>query len=345
MGGRRCRNRSRGRFPAARMAPMAPTTGVSSGAGDAGRAAVSPRVSVVVPLYRSQETLESCLAGLLAQDYPDFEVIAVDSSPDEACAAVLARHPEVRSIRSRERLLPHAARNLGVERSTGELLLFTDPDIYAPPDWLRRLVAALGSGSGAVASSLACHGGSWLDRGIHWTKFSKWAPGGAPRPVDVAPTAGLLCRRSTFEAVGGLPAGHMLGDALFSWRLRERGATVVLVPEATAEHHHVQGLGSFVRERFVRGIELAELRLGWEGAGAARRLGLAAASLLPLRLASNLLHVGRHAARAGRLGEAVAVSPLVALGFVASLGGEALGALRSLRRLNRSAASDAARRR
>ncbi|HVS63108.1 MAG TPA: glycosyltransferase [Thermoanaerobaculia bacterium] len=45
-----------------------------------------PRVSVVIPAYRSHATIAGCLAALRQQEYRSFEVVVVDSSPDERTA-------------------------------------------------------------------------------------------------------------------------------------------------------------------------------------------------------------------------------------------------------------------
>ena len=103
----------------------------------------SPDVSVVVAVYLSETTLDGFLDALARQTFRDFETILVDSGPTEACARIVAHRDEpLVYVRSAGRLFPQAARNVGAERSRGRLLVFTDPDVYAAPDWLERLVAA-----------------------------------------------------------------------------------------------------------------------------------------------------------------------------------------------------------
>ena len=295
------------------------------------RAPGRPRVSVVVPVFESQATLELSLRCLLAQEHDSYEVIAVDSSPSGSCTEILAGFPKVIAVRSRERRLPHAARNLGVRHAAGELLVFTDPDIYAPPDWLAALEAAYRRTGEVVVGALACHGDRWLARGIHWLKFSKWIAGGRPREVDVSPTANMLCSREQYEAVGGFHDDQFLGDTTFSWELRRRGTRLLFRPEAVAEHDHTDGLGDFLRERYTRGRLYAVLRCRWNRASRRRVALLLATTVLPVRFASNLLHISRQAHAAGRSAEMLAVLPVIAIGLTASLAGEARGYLDELR--------------
>lgn len=295
-----------------------------------------PAVSVVIPAYGSHRTLAGCLAALSRQTFRDFETIVVDSSPGELSAlaerTVRESFPAAGFERSAGRLLPHDARNRGVELSCGELLVFTDPDVYARPDWLERLLAAHRSTGEPVVGALACHGSRWLDQGIHLCKFSKWLPGGRPRPVDMSPTANMLISRLQFEEAGGFPGGEFLGDVTLSRSLRRRGRRLWFEPRAVVEHHHLQDLGRFFQERFTRGRMYGELRLGWSaegGRGAA--LAWLAATVLPLRFARILGLVALHSARADQAGRYLAALPLVAAGHAASLAGEAAAYTRRLR--------------
>jgi GT2 family glycosyltransferase len=286
----------------------------------------SVAVSIVVPVYQSQRTLARCLEALSRQTRRDFEIILVDSSPGGECesvAAAAAAVPGLRYTHSPRRLLPQAAREVGVEMARAPLLLFTDPDCYAAPDWLEELLAAHDAAGGPVAGALACHGRRWLDSGIHLCKFSKWLPAGERRAVDMGPTAALLIPRRLFERAGGFGGHGLLGDIVLSWTLRRDGETIWFAPRAVASHHHLDTWRSFVAERYRRGKIFARLRLDWLRAGRPTALGYLLASALPLRLATNLAHAARHAARAHSLGSFALQLPVVAAGHGASLAGEA----------------------
>ncbi len=89
--------------------------------------------------------LDACLLSLLAQvDAPAFEVLVADNGRFDAAAVVTRRFPGAQVLAT-GRVLPGAARNPLVRVARGELLLFLDDDVTAPPDLLRTLgaVAAL----------------------------------------------------------------------------------------------------------------------------------------------------------------------------------------------------------
>ena len=108
-----------------------------------------PRVSVVFAARNEGHTVDAAVTTMLALDYPDWELIAVnDRSEDDTGAALdahAAREPCLRVIHVGS--LPPGwlgkthALHLGAAGATGEFILFTDADIHFRPDVLRRAVA------------------------------------------------------------------------------------------------------------------------------------------------------------------------------------------------------------
>ncbi len=290
-----------------------------------------PLVSLIIPAYRSQETIVGCLEALRGQTFSSFETLVVDSSPDDATGRIVTTgFAEVRYDRAAGRLLPHAARNRGAAAARADLLVFTDPDVYASPDWLERLLSAHRRAGPIVVGAVACHGRRWRDVGIHLCKFAAWLPGGPPREVDNAPTVNLLCTRAVFAEVGPFPGTVMAGDTVWSWRARARGFAVSFAPDAVVRHHHLESVGAFLHERYRRGLWFAATR------GVERRhrrwhdLAFFLASVLPVRLARVLVLTARHAARSGMLADLAWTLPLVLAGHAAGLLGEAQAYARRL---------------
>lgn len=280
-------------------------------------------VAVVIPAYFSERTLGASLRAFLAQGV-DVEVVVVDSAPDGASADVAEDLPGVRAIRSPTRLLPHAARNVGAHATSAPLLLFTDPDVYPAPRAVRALIECRRALGGAVVAAFAAHEGTYLDAAAHVAKFDLWLPAGGRRPVEIAPTAGLLCAREDWERTGGIPDRGMLGDTRFSWALRDAGIPLHLEPAAVFHHDHGARWTGLLRERFVRGREFAVLRRErWPGAAARAQDVVATATLVrPLR---TTWRSASNAWTAGRRREAVTTLPVVASAQVAWFAGELVG--------------------
>lgn len=292
-----------------------------------------PRVSIILPIYRSQATLAACLAALNRQTYRDFEIVAVDSSPDEACAAIVQLSPNITYLRSRERLLPHAAANRALLVAGGELLAFTDPDSYAHADWLEQLVRGHREGERVCVGAVDCVGRRWLDLGAHLCKFDKWLPTGRPRRLQEGPTVNLLVSRKLLDRAGGRFHSDLHGDTDLCWRLAGMGVKIWSVPGAVVEHQHLHTWRSLLAERWARGAGVADLRLSWKPIGPAALCLRLMVTILPLRLASQLWRVGRNAGRAGKWWIYLRTLPVVCSGLYSGLLGEAQTMLGHLLRL------------
>ncbi|MCW1094378.1 bifunctional glycosyltransferase family 2 protein/CDP-glycerol:glycerophosphate glycerophosphotransferase [Streptomyces sp. RS2] len=102
-----------------------------------------PRFSVIVPAYQVQAYLHACLESVLAQSYPDFELIVVDDCSPDACGAIAdefaALDPRVRVVRLARNEGLGPARNVGMERAGGDYLVFLDGDDTLVPHALRGI--------------------------------------------------------------------------------------------------------------------------------------------------------------------------------------------------------------
>lgn len=282
-----------------------------------------PSVTVVIPAYHSEQTIARCLESVLADDAVT-DVVVVDSAPGARSAAVAAHASGARTIASGERLLPHAARNAGVRATEGELLLFTDPDVYAEAGAIGRLLATHERLGGATAAALVCHGRGWVERGLHLAKFDLWLPAGEPRRIEIAPTCGLLCTRAAWEAAGGFRDDLMLGDTVFSWDLAASGTPIHFEPAAVLRHDHTGSWGGLLAERFARGRELGELRRDGSPVRRARDVLVTITLVRPARVTWRTLS---NAWRAGLRRDAVLTFPVVVTGHLAWFAGELAGLL------------------
>jgi GT2 family glycosyltransferase len=233
-------------------------------------------------------------------------------------------------------MYPHEARNFGARHTTADLLVFTDPDIVAQPDWLQRLERAHAATGHVIIGAVDCKGRRWTDVGVHLCKFDGWLPGGPPRAIDIGPSINFCVARAVFDAVGGFPNDPMLGDTTLSWAITERGHTLWFAPDAVVAHHHAQSIAALYRERFRRGREFGAVRIAHEGWGRARIALWLAISILPLRLARLMLRRVRYGAAAGWLGWLALTWPVGLVGEAGWVWGESAAYAAELRRPSRT---------
>lgn len=104
---------------------------------------MSPKVSIIVPIYNAQKTLHRCVDSILSQDYTDFELLLIDDgSKDESgiiCDEYAAKDERVRVIHKINSGVSDS-RNLALDEAKGKYLQFLDSDDWITPNATRLLV-------------------------------------------------------------------------------------------------------------------------------------------------------------------------------------------------------------
>lgn len=103
-------------------------------------------LSVVVPTYRRLEDLDSCLKSIFDQSCMPQEILVVDNDPEGSAesvvrsrvAAASLRGIALRCLRGRVNSLP-AARNMGIEETRGDILVFIDDDVVLDRSYLDEI--------------------------------------------------------------------------------------------------------------------------------------------------------------------------------------------------------------
>lgn len=197
-----------------------------------------PSVSVIISELNSERTLSPCLESVLGQDYPcdKFEVIVVDGGSSDGSLQILERfkHPNLRVA-----VVPRCSETGGqifaLGLSTGEIIMFTNSDVYVPSDWIRRHVAWQGMSYDLVGGSVVWGG----------DKFAlAWNPSPSLNPTHLlVPGQGLgfnncSVSRSMLERSGGLREMISQQDVEFAFRVLGVGGRLILDPTISVYHDH-----------------------------------------------------------------------------------------------------------
>ena len=107
---------------------------------------VPMKLSIIIPVYRVEDTLNRCVESVLNQNLADFEVILVDDgSPDKCpqmCDDWAEKNANIRVVHKPNGGLSDA-RNAGVEKAQGDYITFVDSDDYIATDTYQPLLATL----------------------------------------------------------------------------------------------------------------------------------------------------------------------------------------------------------
>ena len=102
-----------------------------------------PEVSVIIPVYNTEQFLADCLNSVLAQTFADFEIIIVDDGSTDNSAAIIEEFAQKDSrivkVRQENKGLSEA-RNAGIAIAKGNWLTFVDSDDAVVPIFLERLI-------------------------------------------------------------------------------------------------------------------------------------------------------------------------------------------------------------
>ena len=222
------------------------------------RGDASASISVVMPVYNGAAVLPQSLAPLLAMRRGGeiAEIIVVDDGSTDGTAA-LATSLGVASMRSGGRLGPGGARNAAAPVAIGQILWFVDADVVVHDDAARRLAHAFRASDAAAV--FGCYddrpaGTNFLSqyKNLVHHHYHRREPGDAE-------TFWAGCgavRKDIFVACGGFDADAYphpsIEDIELGYRLRERGARIVLAPEVQGTHLKVWHLANLLHTDIIR---------------------------------------------------------------------------------------------
>lgn len=138
-----------------------------------------PFLSVIVPAYNSQHSIEECLQSLINQNYPKdrYEIIVVNDGSTDRTADILQKYNRSKLIRvihhDKNRGLA-AARNTGIKNSNGDILVFIDSDMIADKNFLLYSESSLSrAGTYGVVGKRLPHPSLPMDKYQKYRYFSK----------------------------------------------------------------------------------------------------------------------------------------------------------------------------
>jgi glycosyltransferase involved in cell wall biosynthesis len=188
----------------------------------------NPRVSIIVPARNEEQDIEASLRTLLALDYDNYEVIAVNDRSTDRTGEIMERVAQQELGVSRLRVIHHRELPSGwlgkthamwtaANAATGDWLLFTDADVLFKPDSLRRALAyAEAERADHVVlfpQMIMKRPGEFMMIAFFQTMFvfghRPWKVADPKTKDHMGVGAFNLLRRSTYEAVGTYQALRM----------------------------------------------------------------------------------------------------------------------------------------
>lgn len=105
---------------------------------------MTPALSVIIPVYNTNQYLSRCMESILGQSYQDFELLLIDDGSTDGCSEICDAYAERDSrirVIHKENGGVSSARNVGIQVATGEWVLFVDSDDLLPSCALEVLLS------------------------------------------------------------------------------------------------------------------------------------------------------------------------------------------------------------
>ncbi len=215
-----------------------------------------PFVSVVVCSHNRAGELKNCLESLANLDYPDKEIIVIDSAPvNNETYDLLTDYPQFIYYKE-ERIGLDIARNTGLRISKGEFVAFTDDDARVDPSWLKNLAENFSNPATAIVTGITMpyeleteaqvyfeltngFNRGFLRREFDSSNLSPVAAGNVGAGVNMAIRKSVLSEVGLFDEAldGGMPTCSG-GDQEFFYRVLLNGYRIVYEPKALVWHRH-----------------------------------------------------------------------------------------------------------
>ncbi len=187
-------------------------------------------VSVVVAACNAEACIAACIESLLALDYPLVEIVVVDDGSVDGTWVEIERFSDIKAIQLQENRGLSAARNAGIDASSGEIIAFTDADCRVDREWITHLVETFEAHPfvGVGGHNLIPEGGG------ETTAAVGVAPGGpihvmlTDRVAEHIPGCNMAFYRSVLDEVKGFdPVFRAAGDDVdLCWRIQQRGHVI-----------------------------------------------------------------------------------------------------------------------
>ncbi len=212
-------------------------------------------VSVIIPAYNSQKTIKGLLDSLFQQDFSDvYEIIVVDDGSTDSTAAIVSGYDNVKLIKQNN-AGPAAARNKGAAEAKGDIILFTDSDCEAAPNWIDEMVKPF-KGQPEIKGAKGIYKTkqkNLVARFVQLEYEDKYDLMKREKYIDFIDTYSAGFRRDIFLDAGGYDISFPVAcaeDVEFSYRLDSKGYKMVFNPKAIVFHRHPAKLKDYLAKKF-----------------------------------------------------------------------------------------------
>ncbi|MCI5606734.1 MAG: glycosyltransferase [Treponema sp.] len=118
---------------------------------------MTPKISIIVPVYNVEKYLKRCIDSILAQTFTDFECILIDDGSPDNCPAICDEYAKADKrikVIHQENKGVSAARNAGLDTAKGEWIGFVDSDDWIEPNMYEQMLGSVNKNVDVIICSV-----------------------------------------------------------------------------------------------------------------------------------------------------------------------------------------------
>jgi len=223
---------------------------------------------VIIPMFNSERTIINSLDALNRQTYNNFKIVVIDDGSTDSSIELVesfkitGKFP-IKLIRQ-EHAGPAKARNLGVEHSEGDIIIFLDSDCIPPANWLEEMIIPLkGKIVGCNCGYRVMNKEYIIARYIDY-EIAKRHSQLVGKSIDTVGTYSASFIKDIFKKAGGFDTNYVIAsgeDFDFTFNLKKMGYDLTFTDKTFVYHYHPNSLRKYLKQQFWRGYWRVRLYL------------------------------------------------------------------------------------
>lgn len=211
-------------------------------------------VSIIIPTFNGASRISNCLDALLKQTAGgDVEILVVNDGSTDNTAGVVTLYSGIRLI-SQGNAGPAAARNRGASEARGAIILFTDDDCVAMPDWLDAMIEPFDDPEVVGAKGVyRTHQRRLVARFVQIEYEDRYRLMADLDCIDFIDTYSAAFRRNRFLEMTGYDTSFPVAcaeDIELSYRMSARGWKMKFASSAIVYHTHPDTLSRYLKKKY-----------------------------------------------------------------------------------------------
>lgn len=198
--------------------------------------------SVIIPAYNASQTIKKCLDSVIKQDFKDFETIVINDCSADNTEEIVKQYKVIQIILEKNSG-PAAARNAGIKKAKGKIIIFIDSDVAFKNSNALSKLTKIFKERPEVDGVIMIKDKIPLNKGLtplYWAyyKYYLWNQPGEYQTSFTTERSAI--KRSIFDKVGYFDEKYKKADVEdfeFGYRMNEQGFKMLIARDIKVLHH------------------------------------------------------------------------------------------------------------